>query len=247
MTTPLGQVLIYALIPAAATIVGGSVATIRPPGPRVGSAIEHFGGGVILAAAVDELLPDATRSHSAGPVIAGFALAVVLMLAVKSLITRFAPEDESDNEGDERPRLPLSLIVVAGVDTLIDGVLLGIGFIAGAKQGVLLTLALAVETLALGLSVAVALRPAGVSRTRIISTTAVLSFLFAVGAVVGAALLGGISGAALTVLFAFGAAVLIYLVTEELLVEAHEVPETAVATALFFVGFVALTVLNITV
>lgn len=169
------------------------------------------------------------------------------MLAVKALTKRFAPEDESDDDGEEGSRLPSSLIVVAGVDTVIDGVLLGIGFIAGAKQGVLLTLALAVETLALGLSVAVALRPAGVSRTRIISTTAVLPCLFAIGAMAGAALLGGISGAALTVLFAFGAAVLLYLVTEELLAEAHEVPETAMATALFFVGFVALTVLNTTV
>jgi zinc transporter ZupT len=39
-----------------------------------------------------------------------------------------------------------------------------------------------------------------------------------------------------------GGAALLYLVTEELLVEAHEEPETPLLTAMFFVGFVALLV-----
>ncbi len=142
---------------------------------------------------------------------------------------------------------PWRLIAVAGLDTLIDGVLLGIGFVAGVKQGLLLTLALTIKTLSLGLSAAVALRSAGVSRGRIIATTVALSLLFGLGAVAGAILLGGLSGVALTILFAFRAAVLVYLVTEELLVEAHEVPETIAATTLFFVGFVLLVVIDMSV
>ncbi len=256
MSTPIGQVLTYALIPVAATTIGGIVATIRAPGRRVGSAIEHFAGGVILAAAVVELLPDAMRGHAPGAVVVGFALAVALTLAVKALTRRIAPEGDDDNDADddaatavdrESATGPWSLIVVAGLDTLIDGVLLGIGFVAGVKQGLLLTLALTIETLSLGLSAAVALRPAGVSRARIILTTVALSLLFGVGAVAGAVVLGGLGGVALTTLFAFGAAVLIYLVTEELLVEAHEVPETIAATTLFFVGFVLLVVIDMSV
>jgi len=250
VSTPIGQVLTYALIPVVATTIGGIVATIRAPGRRVGSAIEHFAGGVILAAAVVELLPDAMRGHAPGAIVVGFALAVALTLAVKALTRRIAPDgDDEDDEDDDNEGAtgPWSLIIVAGLDTLIDGVLLGIGFVAGVKQGLLLTLALTIETLSLGLSAAVALRPAGVSRGRIIATTVALSVLFGVGAVAGAVLLGGLSGVALTTLFAFGAAVLIYLVTEELLVEAHEVPETSAATALFFVGFVLLVVIDMSV
>jgi len=253
VSTPIGQVLTYALIPVAATTIGRIVATIRAPGRRVGSAIEHFAGGVILAAAVVELLPDAMRGHAPGAIVVGFALAVALTLAVKAVTRRIAPEgddeDDEDDEDDDNEGAtgPWSLIIVAGLDTLIDGVLLGIGFVAGVKQGLLLTLALTIETLSLGLSAAVALRPAGVSRGRIIATTVALSVLFGVGAVAGAVLLGGLSGVALTTLFAFGAAVLIYLVTEELLVEAHEVPEAIAATALFFVGFVLLVVIDMSV
>ena len=48
-----------------------------------------------------------------------------------------------------------------------------------------------------------------------------------VGAVLGVTLLEGLIGAVLDGVLVFGVAALLYLVTEELLVEAHEVPETA--------------------
>jgi ZIP family zinc transporter len=39
---------------------------------------------------------------------------------------------------------------------------------------------------------------------------------------------------------------LLYLATEELLVEAHEVPETTFATATFFGGFLVLMLIDLT-
>lgn len=42
----------------------------------------------------------------------------------------------------------------------------------------------------------------------------------------------------------FGAAALLYLVTEELLVEAHEVPKTTLSTAMFFLGFLILLIID---
>ena len=45
----------------------------------------------------------------------------------------------------------------------------------------------------------------------------------------------------------FGVAALLYLVTEELLVKAHEVPETALTTATFFVGFLAILLIEMAI
>lgn len=45
-------------------------------------------------------------------------------------------------------------------------------------------------------------------------------------------------------MLSFGAAALLSLVTEELRVEAHEEPETPLLTAMFFVGFVLLLVIE---
>jgi ZIP family zinc transporter len=44
---------------------------------------------------------------------------------------------------------------------------------------------------------------------------------------------------------AFGLVVLLYLVTKELLLEAHEAPETPPGTALFFIGFLVLLVIDL--
>jgi zinc transporter, ZIP family len=42
----------------------------------------------------------------------------------------------------------------------------------------------------------------------------------------------------------FGLMALLYLVTEELLVEAHEKPDTPLISSMFFVGFLALLTLE---
>ena len=64
------------------------------------------------------------------------------------------------------------------------------------------------------------------------------------GAVAGTFLFRGMAPMWLTGFFAFGLVALLYLVTEELLVEAHEKPETPFATAVFFVGFFLLIILD---
>ena len=100
----------------------------------------------------------------------------------------------------------------------------------------LLTVAIAIEYLFVGLSVAAELG-SGATRRRKIGVPTALAVLTIAGAVVGAAALAGTSGVVLATVLAVGAVAFMYLVTEELLVHAHERGETAVGSALFFVGF----------
>jgi hypothetical protein len=67
-----------------------------------------------------------------------------------------------------------------------------------------------------------------------------VGLLLVIGAGLAATVLQGLSGPPLGADLAFGVAALLYLVTEELLVEAHEVRENTVTTAMFFVGFLVL-------
>jgi ZIP family zinc transporter len=64
------------------------------------------------------------------------------------------------------------------------------------------------------------------------------------GVTVGVLALGGASEATIAGILAFGAAALMYLVTEELLVKAQKVPQTPVSTTLFFVGFLSIFLLD---
>ena len=73
-----------------------------------------------------------------------------------------------------------------------------------------------------------------------------LGTLVFASAVLGATVLSRLTGGAMEVVLSFGLAALLYLVTEELLREAHEERETTLATAMFFVGFLAFLVVGMT-
>ncbi|GGO31409.1 ZIP family metal transporter [Deinococcus humi] len=240
MTTSLTQILLLTLIPVVATFLGGVVASFRPPGPRVRSFVQHFAAGVVFAAVAGELLPQITAGREPLGVVIGFALGVGVMLSVRALVGRLEPEDDNGQDTDAAPRAATGLLAAVGIDILIDGLLIGVGFAAGERVGTLLVVALTLELLFLGLSVAASLGQRGASRGRSILTVGGLSLLVIVGAALGGTLLQGLSGLPLEIVLSFGAAALLFLVTEELLVEAHEVKETPWITSAFFLGFIAL-------
>jgi ZIP family zinc transporter len=220
---------IYTLIPALAAVLGSAVAAVRQPGPSVTSAVQHLAAGVLFAAVAGEILPDLKHQQSPIAVIVGGALGVALMLLIKRL-----GEGAKGSSG---------LIVTVGIDILIDGLVLGIGFAAGAKQGLLLTGALTLEVLFLGLAVASELKQTSGSAVRVIGIVAGLALLLPLGALLGTPV-GALPGPYLAGFFAFALVALLYLVTEELLVEAHTAPEQPWTTAMFFVGFLGMLVIE---
>ena len=226
---PFLQPLAYTLIPVLAAVVGSVYAAFRRPGPNAISAVQHFAAGVVFAAAAGELLPDLMHRKSAVATIVGGAVGIVVMLSVKAV--------------GERVKGAFALIATVGIDILIDGLVLGIGFGAGLREGILLTIALTIEVLFLGLSVAPQLAGDRSSRGRVVGITTALALLLPIGAAAGLPL-ASVSDPVLAGFFAFGLIALLYLVTEELLVEAHEVPERPWVTAMLFVGFLAMLVVE---
>lgn len=241
MSNALQQVLTFGLIPVLATVAGGVIASFYTPGPYVRSAIQHFAAGVVFAAVATELLPDVLEEHALASTIIGFALGVIVMFGIKWIVER------SGQKGVSKAEQPTSLMITAGVDFAIDGLLIGIGFAAAAGAAFLLTLALSIEALFLSLSVAVALGQTQASSIRIISVTVVFALLLGIGAVVGATVFRGVSGPLLAAILSFGAAALLYLVTEELLADTHghHVPENPLIAAMFFVGFLLVLIIEL--
>jgi zinc transporter, ZIP family len=219
---------LYTLIPVCAAIGGAWYAASWPPGPKLTAAIQHFAAGLVFAAAAGEILPDATHAHLLLPVVIGGGLGILAMSAIRWAGARMTG--------------PFGLVATIAVDILVDGLVLGIAFAAGARQGLVLLVALVVEVMFLGLSVSTAFR-AGTSRPIVVGTTAALSVLLPLGALAGAAI-GGLPPPVMAGFFAFALIALLYLVTEELLVEAHERPDNPLITAMFFVGFLLLIVLE---
>lgn len=230
----ISAVFIYAFIPVITILIGGISGLIRKPSGAFRSSVLHFAAGVVFSVVAVELLPDIIKNHKPFEVAIGFSLGIIAMLAVKFFAEKFenkAGEDKTANA------LPMGLLIALGIDLAIDGLLLGVGFAAGNFEGILLSVALALETFSLGLAVVLACAGANLSRQKNLMILLALGLTFFIGAIVGIAMLAGLSQEILELVLSFGLAALLFLVTEELLIEAHEEKETLLQTSMFFVGF----------
>ena len=239
-TPPWSTMLGFSLLPAVVMVAGAALAVWRTPGPQLRSAILHFAAGVIFSVVAVELLPDIVQHHAPYEVTVGFGLGVAVMLGLRYFTQRLEKQAEATEATATAvgpATLPWGLLVAIGIDILIDGLLLGIGFAAGAKEGTLLAIALTIELLSLGLATAVELRQGGHGRARAVAIVAGTSLMLLLGAGIGTTVLRGATGNLLEIVLSFGLAALLFLVTEELLTEAHEEAETPLLTLSFFIGF----------
>jgi ZIP family zinc transporter len=231
------QALSYTALAVVAALVGGVIAIYYPPGPQMESNVQHFAAGVVIAAVAAELLPNI---HGRAPrvVVLGFAIGVLTMLGIHRLSKTIEKRDIGGQFASAS-----GLLITVSIDMLIDGVLIGVTFLDNPDTGVIIAVALAIEVLFLGVAGVIALpREMGVAQKLAVPT--VFGLLLAAGVTGGVLVLDGVTGAPIAIILAFGSAALLYLVTEELLVKAGKVPETPVSTTLFFVGFLAIFLLD---
>lgn len=217
----------YLWFPLAAALASGALALVWSPTPYARSYVQHLAAGVVLAAVLVEVFPEVLAQGDRVLVGIGFALGTGLMLLLKWWAERYERQDGG---------LSLGLVATAFIDTFVDGLTIGIGFALTEEAGAALSIALAVELFFLGLAVVSPGDGGQVSVGRAISLTGGLALVLAVGSAIGIVALGGLGHRWIASLLAFGTAALLYLVLEELLVEAHEHTDPVPASGLLFAG-----------
>lgn len=218
------------IIPAIVASLGGLLAVFWNPSHQTRSLIQHFAAGVVLAALAVEVLPEISREHAPGWIIIGaFAFGGLMMYIMKL----WSMHLESQESASDEESLNYGLIAATFIDVAVDGFIIGAGFAAGGNTGLILALGLSVELLFLGLSL--------VSNTikgwRVAMMTAGLAGVVLTCTLLGNYLLSGASTSLISAILAFGVAALLYLVTDELLVEAHTIEEKPSSTLWLFAGF----------
>jgi len=153
--------------------------------------------------------------------------------------------DKVDKDIYDGGKLPIGLISAVWVNGAIDGLLIGIAFVSSGTAGLITAIALGIEQGLLGITTTKSL-----SR----SFTTFSTFAISVLLVIPIPIFGLIAGIYLNTLppelfaciNAFGLSGLLYLVTEELLIEAHEDPETDKWYVSYhtFLGFAIVVVLH---
>lgn len=247
---PVAQAALLVSFPVAAAVIGSIIALVRPPRPRIVSGIQHFAAGVVLSALVGEIMPELQAEKQLPWAIGGFVGGALLVLALGAYGRKTEAEAEAEASREKSlakvatKALPIGMLAAMAIDLLLDGVLIGVGARLGFTQALVLTIALTLEILFLGLSLMGELTDAGLTKVRAGLVSVALGLVTAVGAIGGAALLRDANEQVMSAVLAFGAAALLYLVVEELLVEAHEEKESVGLGAMFFLGFLAVYVLG---
>lgn len=217
-------------IPAVVASLGGVLAVFWNPSHQARSLIQHFAAGVVLAALAVEVLPELGREHAPGWVLIGsFTIGALLMYFMKLWSIKLETQVShlsSDN-------FNYGLIIATFIDVAVDGFIIGAGFAAGGNTGLVLALGLSVELLFLGLS----LVSDTIKGWRVVIMTVLLSSVVLTCTLLGNYLLAGASTSIISAILAFGVAALLYLVTDELLIEAHVVAEKPSSTLWLFAGF----------
>lgn len=229
------MILPYLVGAAVVGALGGLLPALWTPSRTFTSYIQHFAAGVVIAAVALQVAPE-IQQVGAPPValLGGFALGGLFMIGVKWMTLRL---EERERKKHGRP---WGLTLAAAVDTALDGAIIGAGFAMAEGVGIILSIALALELFSLTLSVASSFRHRRDMRWTSIGVTSAVSLLLIAGGLAGSLGLRNASDTVLAALLAFGAAALLYLVTEELLVETRLPEETLTSTAMFFLGFLAI-------
>jgi len=240
MSHAVGGVLPYILAATAAGVLGGLIALFWKPEIRARSAIQHFAAGLVIAAVASDVIPEVEKVGTPAGILGGFAAGGLVMIGLKWLVLRF------EKQQAKRGRLPVGISAAAAFDTLVDGAIISAGFSIASSVGSVLAIALATELGFLTLSVGSEFHKGRGKRWRGLAVTTGIALMLPIGALLGHWALEGASQTTVAAGLAFGAAALIYLIAEELLVESIQAEESLLSTAMLFTGFLCVLALKLT-
>ncbi len=178
----------FALIAAAATMLGGVVVVI--PGNLSRHRLSHliaFGAGFMLAAAFVSMVPKSLElsEHAPYGILGGYVLA---HLFEHTFTPHFHFGEETHTEHAIQPGVSTSALIGLGLHALFDGVAISAGFLVTPSLGVFIGLAVIFHKVPEGVTIASVMVAAGRSRRGAVNATAIISVATVLGALVMSAL-----------------------------------------------------------
>jgi ZIP family zinc transporter/zinc and cadmium transporter len=211
-------IVVFALIAAGATFLGGLTATL--PGRlsrRQLSLIIGFGAGYILAAALVSLLPESLDLISSAPlwILGGYALA---HLFEHTFTTHFHFGEETHAEHFIAPHVSTTALVGLSLHAFFDGVAISSGFLVTPALGVLVALAVVLHKIPEGVTISSLMLAAGRTRRSAREAAALLAAATLMGAACMTVVGDGMKGVGL----ALSCGIALYVAATDLMPEINQ-------------------------
>lgn len=211
-------VVALAALPAAANFVGGLVSEVVDVSQNALSVALHLAAGIVFAVVGIELMPEALTGSPAWISITAFAAGgagfIVLEHGLGHIKARLGAKGARTG--------PLAIFSGVSLDLFSDGVMIGTGTVLNPTLGLLLALGQVPADLPGGFAAVATLRRAGIGRAQRLALAASFVIPTLLGAALGYLALRDAPQLITVSILAFTGGVLISVVVEEMLSEAHE-------------------------
>jgi ZIP family zinc transporter len=254
-----GQFLIVLAVAAgaaAASPLGGGIAILLKPTTLLLSVFVGYAGGVLMGTFAFEMMPKALEQSSLPAAAAGFSLGFALVYVLDLYVNRGAlagPEAAQKKRVEtyhkrHKPRGgKVSVLAGAtGVEELIEGVTIGVGYAIDPTVALITGLAIGIDNIAEALSIGELTREENKERYAwpILKWTGLIGLSLFGSAMAGWFLLRGMPQGVLGFLLAAGAGGMFYLTVTDLIPEAEEHQYQQSAAIAVAAGFLTILVLS---
>lgn len=209
-------VTLSAMISLIGTMIGASIGIfIRRPSKRLLGAIMGFAGGLMLAVIVFDLIPEAVYKSG--------LLNTLVFYAIGILSVMFLDNIFSSKKSSNGNYIKVAFITALGLmfHNLPEGVIMGVGFLAGENLGIKMSLIIAIHDIPEGIAVTAPLMACNVRINKILLYAFITAIPTALGAAFGV-VAGSISNEILGYCLALASGIMMYVVFAELIPESNK-------------------------
>lgn len=244
-------VLLTALGVGGATVLGAIIGFIfKNISHKFSDLILAFAAGIMLAASVLGLIiPSLECGGNWGlliTVIGIFAGAIVLNLMDKLVphLHKMIGEDYEEHKSTKLGKVLLFVLAI-GIHNLPEGIAAGVGFGTGDNsQAIIIALGIALQNIPEGMVIIGPLLSSGVSKTKAFIIALITGLVEVVGTFIGYFAVS-LANFILPFALAFAGGTMLYVISDEMIIETHEHGTERAATYLLLIGFCVMLVLDV--
>ncbi|MCA6071062.1 MAG: ZIP family metal transporter [Endomicrobium sp.] len=228
--------IIYSLIAASAAMVGALIIlTFHRWSERNSFLVINFAAGVMLTLAFAHLIP---KGLELNPHTMLYSLLGFLIMFFLQFVVLFHPCH--DETCVNRAHTGATSIAGLSLHSIIDGLMIAIGFEANANLGLLTTLAILLHKLPDGITISGILLHNGASKRTILNFSLLTAWFTPIGTIAGIYLFKNMPTSAIGALLGITAGSFIFLSASDLIPETHKSKNRTTALMLFAGAFVVL-------
>lgn len=233
------DLITYSMIAGLATALGAGIVLIAgKPSTKLISALLGFAGGVMLAVATMELMPEALEIGGTFPSLFGFVIGALFMHLLDHLIPHIHFSNGCEESKVEMLKVGYLIFLGIAVHNIAEGLAIGAGMVANPSLGFAIALAIGIHNVPEGMATAVPLCLGGETPFKVLVLTAVAGLMTVVGAAIGGIAFQSSSGF-ISAALGFASGAMFYIVGDELIPHArnyHHYLATIGLVAGFIVG-----------